>query len=288
MDKKILFFDCEIENCVPDKYGTDHRYKYCQGWQDFEGMGIACIGVYTNWGGYQIFLQSEIDKFKQLVTEANEIVGFNSTSFDDRLLAANGVPVKTSYDLLCEVRVASGQPANYVRGLTRAGYALEPLARKNLGRGKAGTGEMAPKLWQDRKCAEVIDYCLNDVRLLVELYQRRSHLLDPTNGKILCLRDGNCLSYLVFKFQRWLQTLPSQSQFNQWKLFFWAVVHSDVSQAQITFRFPIEFVFERSWQGITVGFRLRRPALQIWLPNRVYRDFNTVAADLLEDLEIPF
>lgn len=39
-----------------------------------------------------------------------------------------------------------------------------------VGKGKSGNGELAPILWQDGKHQQVIDYCLNDVKLLRSLY----------------------------------------------------------------------------------------------------------------------
>lgn len=169
--KKILFYDVEIAKCIPDRYGNnDPKYQYCGGWQDYENMGIACIGVYTPKYGYQIFICSDLDEFQALVDDADEIIGFNSISFDDCLLAAHGIRIKTTYDLLCEIRVASGQPPHYTPGQTRGGYSLERMAVANLVAGKSGSGELAPKLWQDGKYKEVFDYCLDDVKLLVELY----------------------------------------------------------------------------------------------------------------------
>ena len=95
--------------------------------------------------------------------------------------------IKTDFDLLEKVRISSRQPPQYVRGVTRGGYNLQNLAQKNLGVGKTGSGELAPKLWQDDKKQEVIDYCLNEVRLLKQLYFRfiNGLLRDPHSGKLL-------------------------------------------------------------------------------------------------------
>ena len=201
--KKLLFYDVEIARCIPDKYGdNDPKYQYCGGWHDYTGMGIACIGVYTPKCGYQIFIQSDLEKFQALIDDADEIIGFNSISFDDRLLAAHGIRIKTSYDLLCEVRVASGQPPHYTLGQTRGGYSLERLAQANLGRGKSGNGELAPQLWQDGKYTAVFDYCLDDVKLMVELWNRRHWIKDPTRDKIYRLRGGSRIKNIANKLTK--------------------------------------------------------------------------------------
>ena len=62
------------------------------------------------------------------------MIGFNSLSFDDKLCKAHGIEVETTYDILCEVRQATGQPPFYAKGFTRAGYNLDALAKANLGR----------------------------------------------------------------------------------------------------------------------------------------------------------
>ena len=182
---KKLFYDCEIANCIPSTYEeNDPNYKYCDGWHDFKGMGIAVIGVYLDWvDKYLSFEIHELAEFAAIANSVDEIIGFNSINFDDNLLQANGINIKTTFDLLCQVRIAAGMPPHFVRGVTRGGYSLGAIATANLDYTKTGSGELAPKLWQDGKRQQVIDYCLNDVKLLVDLY-RLDQLVDPTDGSI--------------------------------------------------------------------------------------------------------
>jgi DEAD/DEAH box helicase domain-containing protein len=183
--KKTVIYDCEIVRCIPNKQPSPDL-DYCQGWGDFSGMGLSVICAYSSWQDrYHIYLKDNLTEFQTLINQAEEIIGFNSIAFDDQLCAANGLNVKTTYDLLCHVRVAAGMPPNYVKGKTRAGYSLEQLARVNLGYGKSGKGELAPELWQRGKRGQVIDYCMGDVSILKKLYQQRSRLIDPTNGQLL-------------------------------------------------------------------------------------------------------
>ena len=106
---KTLIYDCEIINCIPPKYGDPNpAFKYCQGWSDWEGMGIAVIGTYASWRlpmcRYQAFTNERLEEFQRLVNQAERVVGFNSLSFDDNLCRANGIEIKTDYDLLAEIR----------------------------------------------------------------------------------------------------------------------------------------------------------------------------------------
>jgi len=186
-----LIYDCEIINCIPPSNGErDGQLWYCKGWTDYEGMGISCIGVYDLLKDqYRIFLEDNFRDFQHLVNGREHIIGFNSFFFDDKLCFANDIVVTTTYDLLAEVRIASGQPPVYTPGQTRGGYHLEALAQANLGYGKSGSGEQAPVLWQNGRYGAAIDYCLSDIQITKKLFDLRRSIKDPTNGKTLKLRD---------------------------------------------------------------------------------------------------
>lgn len=196
-----IIYDCEIARCIPPKWDEepDPELKYCNGWDDFSGMGISVIAAYDYWADrYRVFLPDNLDDFQALVSNRKAIIGFNSISFDDQLCYAHGLQVTTTYDLLAEVRIASGQPPHYVKGQTRGGYSLEQLAQANLGYGKSGTGSLAPELWQRGQRGSVIDYCLGDVAITKKLFEMRSRLTDPTTGETLTLRDDPAQQPLIF------------------------------------------------------------------------------------------
>jgi hypothetical protein len=85
--------------------------------------------------------------------------------------------------MLRDIRNAVG------RGDYLPGYKLGEMAKCNLGYSKTGSGLDAPILWQDGKTLEAIQYCINDVKLLVHLYNKRKALIDPVDGSVLVLRD---------------------------------------------------------------------------------------------------
>lgn len=188
---KILIYDCEIIKCIPDREGfRNPNFLYCDGWHDHANMGISLIGAWLSWdNSIRIYPQSAFAAFQKAVKEAELIVGFNSISFDDKLCHANGIEISTNYDLLSEVWAAAGMPRTYTYGQTRAGYKLENLAQANLGRGKSGSGELAPELWQRGKEWEVARYLTDDILITKAIFQRRQRLIDPTDGSILCLRE---------------------------------------------------------------------------------------------------
>lgn len=204
--KKALIYDCEIEKCIPADGAIDEDLEYCQGWEDFDGMGISVIGCYTYWDDvHHVFLEDNLLDFQALVYEADEVIGFNSISFDDKLCLANGIKVNTTYDLLCEVRIASGQPPHYEQGVTRRGYSLDALCRANLDQSKSGTGADAPILWQKGRQGSVISYCLRDIQLTRKIFELglRGELKDPTNHEKLTIRNSEIPKYLDQFFDTW-------------------------------------------------------------------------------------
>ena len=175
--KRVLIYDCETL-CVPSTGGEKKAgVKYADGWRDFKNLGIACIGFWSSWQGFDIVPESALSRFQSFADEADEIVGFNSKRFDDLLCQANGIEIKTTYDLLLESWEAAGLDPAYtfpkdgdpsVRA-KYAGFRLDDLAIANLSRRKTSTGAKAPELWQQGKFRKVLNYCLRDVTLTRDL-----------------------------------------------------------------------------------------------------------------------
>jgi DEAD/DEAH box helicase domain-containing protein len=201
--RSILVYDCEIINCIPSKgKKDDSRFNYCQGWSDFYNMGVSVIG-------YQILknINDVNENFSCFVNEKNSmpykpqglvellkdrpyIIGFNSKGFDDLLLKANGIELATEYDLLEEIRKASFGSSSWKLQPKNYRYSLDALACANE-MIKTGHGSSAPKLWQQGKRKEVIDYCLNDVRLTVKVLKLglMGKLKDSNEDRYLTLRE---------------------------------------------------------------------------------------------------
>lgn len=195
---KGLVYDCKIIRCIPER-DMNPQYKYCAGWKDFENMGISVIGtcdIVT--GELKAFVNSDYSElnypsfieFQKLSYKTQlqngSIIGFNNFSFDDSLCRANGIVVRSDYDLLRLIRLAAygnvsweSQPPGYI-------YSLDAIASANEHQ-KTGNYQSAAKLWQDGKYQEVIDYCLNDCLIICEIFKKflSGELIDPNDGKIL-------------------------------------------------------------------------------------------------------
>lgn len=186
-----LVYDCEIVKCIPDRNNPNNPdLEYCEGWHDHAGMGVSVIGFYSSKVDRTDFVPGNaLSYFEKLAARHDRIIGFNSRGFDDKLLTANGIGIRTHYDLLEEVRIAAGFEADYQSVPKGFSYSLDAIARAN-GAAKTGSGVLAPQLWQQGKFQEVIDYCLNDVRITHELLilGLEGRLKDPNTGASLQLK----------------------------------------------------------------------------------------------------
>ena len=191
----MIVYDCEIIKCIPTG-ATFSEYEYCNGWDDFSNMGISVIGFYSDsqslWTrGYNHCLSPFYD-FQKLINNESAIVGFNSKKFDDNLCQANGIKIETTYDLLEEIRIAAFGSPDWQDTPKGFSYSLNAIAMAN-GRAKTGSGALAPQLWQEGRKQEVIDYCVNDVKLTVEMLMLglEGKLKDPNTGELLRLKPLN-------------------------------------------------------------------------------------------------
>jgi hypothetical protein len=192
----MLIYDAEIIKAIPYR---DQKPKpgiaYCKGWEDYEGMGVSVVGAYDyEEHRYRVFCRDNMNEFVELAKKRSPLVGFNNIRFDNNLLGANGIRLKASatctdwdpfYDLLQEIWIGAGLPLIW-NSLTHAGYGLDAVCTANFGQGKSGNGALAPVLWQQGKIGEVIDYCLEDVRLTKTLLDRVIEcgwIINPKTGK---------------------------------------------------------------------------------------------------------
>ena len=192
-----LIYDIEIVNAIPERNGEPEAdIKYCAGWHDHAGMGISVLGAYDYAEDrYRVFCQDNLHEFAAAMEKAEVIVGFNNAAFDNAVIRAAWAPLvilpenweAKTYDLLRETWIAAGlAPAFNFK--THGGYGLDAICKKNFGTKKSGNGALAPKMWQRGLIGGVFDYCLNDVRLTKQLFDKVL-----ADGKIISPKDGAVL-----------------------------------------------------------------------------------------------
>jgi hypothetical protein len=168
-----LIYDIEIKKAVPDKnFARQAGIEYCEGWHDHANMGISVIGAYDYLEDrYRTFCDDNLNQFISLCEVRAPLVSFNGIGFDDKVITAvaGGMPDSARYDILRELWVAAGLSPTF-GGKSHGGFGLEATCEANYGMRKTGNGALAPALWQQGRIGEVIDYCLNDVRMTKRLF----------------------------------------------------------------------------------------------------------------------
>ena len=184
-----LIYDIEIIKAIPTKEPRIEGIEYCQNWVDYIGMGIAVIGFKGN--NHPCRWVDNVDDFKHILLfyEDYQLIGFNSRSFDDKLLAAHGLEgTATHYDLLEQIRIAAGFKAHFQSVPRGYSYKLDALAKAN-GMAKTENGAMAPVLWQQGERDRVREYCKVDVEITAAILDLglAGELIDPNTSNKLQL-----------------------------------------------------------------------------------------------------
>ncbi len=186
----VLIYDIEIKKAICSK--NDIRQdgiEYCEGWHDHANMGIACIGVYDYIEDrYRLFMDDNMEDFFHLCDARDLLVGFNSIAFDNAVINAHGPRLTEAskfYDILVEVWKAAGLGSKFEYP-SHAGFGLDAICKANFGTAKSGNGALAPVDFQRGRYGNLVDYCLNDVRLTKQAFDRiveSGVLLDPRDPK---------------------------------------------------------------------------------------------------------
>jgi hypothetical protein len=201
----FAIYDLEIAKAIPPRNSTERlpNIQYCEGWDDFDNMGIACWAYCllnsSTWEISEPVAGTEISSFPENEGErifADEFVGlnmsipnlwiggFNSKKFDDKLLEKHGFREGFShFDILEEIVDAAGlKNIEYWNLDPKRSYSLAAIAEKN-GCRKTLSGELAPIEWQRGNHQLVIDYCKNDVQVEAKMLRLllQGELIDPND-----------------------------------------------------------------------------------------------------------
>jgi len=191
----VLIYDIEIAQAIQGKEPRQSGIRYCQGWKDFAGMGISVMCCYDyDEERYRVFMNDNMNEVETLFRKHDIIIGFNSISFDNNVLACE-VPDLTkgyldgkSYDILVEIWKAAGLSPTF-KYPSHIGYSLDAMVKANdLASGKTGNGAAAPVWYQLGRYGKLIDYCMADVWLTKKLMDKileGDSLINPKNGEWL-------------------------------------------------------------------------------------------------------
>lgn len=203
----LIIYDAEIVNAIPPRSVADRLpdIDYCEGWRDFDNMGIACICTWDlerNHG--QVYLDDNIGQFFDLSEKTFAgIGGFNTLAFDNPLMVANGGSPTIFHqnpalslihlDLLVQLWLSAGLSPVF-DGPDHHGFGLDATARANGLSGKQKNHVNPAVLWQRGQHGDVINRCLHDVWLTATLATRwlgDGFLRDPRDpSRVLTMADA--------------------------------------------------------------------------------------------------
>ena len=137
---------------------------------DFRGNGdfsnlevaVACIHD-SETDEYKSFFKDELPELWPILERTDLIIGYNSEHFDIPILGkyyAGNLGAIKSIDLLKEIKQALGRRLR-----------LDSVAEATLGKRKSGSGEQVARWLKEGKVEQVRAYCIDDVRLTLELYE---------------------------------------------------------------------------------------------------------------------
>lgn len=181
MKEYYIIYDVETQKLAQHVEG---------GWDNVYGMGLAsCVTYNSKTDLYEFWKDPE--KLCEYLN-GNNVVGFNSISFDSRVLLGNkriieldGTTKNDKYswrniDIYCEMwrNILSLNRSNYPlilqkikeQKIQHGVFGLGPVSEATLKITKSGKGEEAPMLYQQGKFFELLQYNLQDVRVTKELY----------------------------------------------------------------------------------------------------------------------
>lgn len=178
---RVVTWDLEIAEPINEHKGGWAAAKRGE-------CGIASVVLYdTTTERYHVYDPFTMEACVAHLNAADLLVGFNSVEFDyPCILGYAGIPITTPhYDILQEIwrALADGSRGHGVWGLGK-------VCERALGLSKSGSGEGAPKLLEEGRYGELIDYNINDVHLTRKLanYIHEHGFVIRPDGKPLHLR----------------------------------------------------------------------------------------------------
>ncbi len=167
---------------------TRRSAKEVGGWHKADRMGVSCVVVYDSKSDQYIeYLQEDVPRLERDLLRYDLIIGFNIVKFDYKVLGGlsdfnfHGLP---TLDLLVNIYETLG----YRLSLNR-------LAEETLGEAKSADGLLALKWWKEGRLREIIDYCIQDVKVTKDLY-----LFGKDNGYLLFKNKAGKKVRLPVKF----------------------------------------------------------------------------------------
>jgi DEAD/DEAH box helicase domain-containing protein len=163
----IAVFDAEIKKPIE---------QCSKGWQSHDEMGISVLVIFDyRTMRYRVFDDKNHEEALEILYGYDLVVGFNTVGFDWKLInatwPANRERRSRDYDILREIWIAQGLNPNEFVPQTHGGFKLDDVAADTLQMRKSANGALAPIMYQEGRWADLVDYCIEDVRIEKTLFE---------------------------------------------------------------------------------------------------------------------
>lgn len=204
--RKGIMFGKEFDHIVVDVEIQKTIEETPGGWDATDRLGVSVAVVYEFLTDrYKIYLKDDVEALRQRLLDADRISGFNIWKFDFPVIF--GLPGRErvhelgpkTNDILRRIWIAMGlDPDNFSKAHANCG--LNRVACGTLGQTKSGFGGDAPKWYQQGRLADVINYCMDDVRIerdLAVFVERYGFVVHDETRECLALIDTDPLWTLL-------------------------------------------------------------------------------------------
>ncbi len=174
-----LVFDIETKKSFQEVGGKHNMHL----------LDVSVVGVYSYADdSFRCYEEKDFPALEDLLRNTARIIGFNSKHFDVPVLQPHvRVPLASiaHLDLMTDIESYLGFRVS-----------LDKLAKANLGISKSGNGLEALQWWKDGNIEAIKKYCLDDVRITRDIYER-----GKTHGQIIAETRSNPRVAVPVKWQ---------------------------------------------------------------------------------------
>jgi DEAD/DEAH box helicase domain-containing protein len=173
-----IFFDIETDGIITNIGGKEV----------FPNMYVVCI-YDSETDKYSSYTQEQLKDLWPILEKADLLIGYNSDSFDIPILNryySGDLTKLGSLDLLDEIKKSFGRRVK-----------LDYVAEATLGRKKTGHGLQAMEWWKQGKYNDVIEYCIEDVRITKDIYDY------AVKNNLLKVKDGGVIKDIKLDTSKW-------------------------------------------------------------------------------------
>lgn len=128
-------------------------------------LKISVVGVYFyETDTFESFLEQDLPRLWPRLERSSRIIGYNLFGFDYPCMQTyytGNIMSLPTIDLLVEIEKRLGFRIK-----------LDTVAQATLGMGKSGDGLQAVRFWKEGEIEKLKDYCLQDVRVTRDIYEK--------------------------------------------------------------------------------------------------------------------